>query len=84
MGVKLNICLLLLLAAIISSQAFNLRKKEDSKDEKPFGNYRRGSPCSNYGGRCAPNHFQCPPGDGECPELPGCHPFERCCCRMYK
>ena len=42
MGVKLNICLLLLLVAIISSQGFNLRKKEDSKDEKPFGNYRRG------------------------------------------
>ncbi|XP_015772574.1 PREDICTED: small cysteine-rich protein 3 [Acropora digitifera] len=82
MGVKLNICLLLLLVAIISSQAFNLRKKEDSKDEKPFGNYRRGSPCSNYGGRCMPHDFPCPPGSHECRQLPGCYPgVERCCCQ---
>jgi len=42
MGVKLNICLLLLLVATITSQGFNLRKKDNSKDEKPFSIYRRG------------------------------------------
>ena len=44
MGVKLNIFLLVLLVATISSQGFNLRKEDDSKDEKPFGVNRRGKP----------------------------------------
>ena len=41
MDVIFNIGLLLLLVATISLQGFNLRKKDVSKDEKPFGNYRR-------------------------------------------
>ena len=45
MGVKLNICLLLLLVAIISSQGFNLREEDHSKDEKPIAIYRKSSKC---------------------------------------
>ena len=41
MGVGLNICLLMLLVATISSQGSKLRVKDDSKHEKPFGIYRR-------------------------------------------
>ncbi|XP_044176486.1 small cysteine-rich protein 3-like isoform X2 [Acropora millepora] len=80
MGVKLNIFLLVLLVATISSQGFNLRKEDDSKDEKPFGVNRRDGTCQNIGGYCTSTDDRCPPGF-RANLLPGCSPdFPEVCC----
>ncbi|XP_015765712.1 PREDICTED: small cysteine-rich protein 3-like [Acropora digitifera] len=79
MGVKLNICLFLLLVATISSQGFNLRKKDDSKDEKPFGIDGRFVSCHTFKGRCTSNRAPCHSGYRQCP-LPGCGLTGKCCC----
>ncbi|XP_044176485.1 small cysteine-rich protein 3-like isoform X1 [Acropora millepora] len=86
MGVKLNICLLVLLLATISSQGYKLRVKDDSKDEKPFGIDRRQTPgsCQFFGGQCTSNKALCPPPFHVFDFAHGCAPGTVCCCPGYK
>ncbi|XP_074607504.1 small cysteine-rich protein 3-like [Acropora palmata] len=83
MGVKLNICLLVLLVATICSQGFNLRKKDDSKDDNPFGIDRGRNPlnrCRYERGYCTPPRRPCRPGFRACPDSPGYRGVLTCCC----
>ncbi|XP_044181782.1 small cysteine-rich protein 3-like [Acropora millepora] len=80
MGVNLNICLLMLMVATISSQGFKLRVKDDSKDEKPFGVYRRVNECQLARGYCSQSLLLCDKGFIACPELEGCPDLYKCCC----
>ncbi|XP_067041329.1 small cysteine-rich protein 3-like [Acropora muricata] len=80
MGVKLYICLLLLLVAIISSQGFNLREEDHSKDGKPFAIHLPDDYCSGVGGYCISTSFLCKDGYHECVHFADCDLDETCCC----
>ncbi|XP_015749964.1 PREDICTED: small cysteine-rich protein 3-like [Acropora digitifera] len=80
MGVSLNICLLMLMVATISSQGSKLRVKDDSKDEQPFGIYRRASACQQAGGLCIRSLRLCKEGFRACPKFEGCPDQFKCCC----
>ncbi|XP_015765734.1 PREDICTED: small cysteine-rich protein 1 2-like isoform X1 [Acropora digitifera] len=72
MGVKLNICLLLLVVATVSLQGFKLREKNDDTDENPFRlRLLSVTQCARFGGRCIPNPITCPPNTFIC-TLTGC------------
>ncbi|XP_074620591.1 small cysteine-rich protein 3-like [Acropora palmata] len=72
MGVKLNICLLLLLVAIISSQGFNLREEDHSKVPDDY--------CSGVGGHCTRTYFPCKDRYHVCDYFADCDLDETCCC----
>ncbi|XP_029179671.1 small cysteine-rich protein 1 2-like [Acropora muricata] len=77
MGVKLNMCLLLLLVTTVSLQGFKLREKNDDIDENLLRLLTpQDTECQRDGGHCISKQYPCPYNTWPIFNLPDC---EKCC-----